>query len=633
MGIMPEKIVTLPEREDADHSLLASAIVPQGDARPDGWQGGLTAKAEFCGEASAWDPCSTGGDRAKSDPADNPEVFDYRPWILEVAVECSSTGWAAADYEGRAERAIRAATSKALEREFWTGEKVPSNMSLQGGTPNDDDHILNPGGWLAPQPVAPDQALLLLTAALANCGSGSRGMIHATPDLGEVWWNAFSLREVDGVLRTGARGDTVVIGSGYTGQGPYGQPDPDSGLVWAFATGPVSVYLDDPEVLPGSLVEALDRGTNTVRFRGERTAAAFHDGCCSFAVLVDLAATSGAITECVPTVSPARSYTIQAGMFEAMTPPFDDVPFDSLAIGVITGSITPAPVSVTGNLTYAPPRGPVVGTPTYSDLPSTWTDGFGGIPFPFIAVPIGPPTPDPIRNGDPVWLRFQVFDENGCYTVAYAYFPSGVPDDAVDTGLTFFIGVGDLQFVEVTLPPGFVTEPTDVLEVVDQQGICPVPDKAMAVVPACDIPFPVEGNTTGVEPVEVGDGLALPVALVSPSPVPVEVQPVPAVQLDGQQVQVVALNGGLAETSPIPAGAVMILASASGNNGTDSVRLSTEGGTEIPLPWQTGTSYYGPVSYVAPPGFTFGAWTAIAQSLGGGNDVYLTVTAYYPPGP
>jgi hypothetical protein len=236
------------------------------------------------------------------------DVF-FDPYIVEVPYGCSSFGWEATDYERRALDQLELGKSKAIEYEFWTGAKNPMNQSLVRGTPNDDDHILNPGGAAAPVPVSPGVALILFAQALSNCASGLRGVIHATPALMERWLNltAVNTSSKDGgclalgdladliagecVTTTPARGDLIVGGTGYPGTGPLGQPPPGPNEVWAYATGMVNLRIGEPMLIPPTLDEALNRQTNDIEFRGEVTAAATHDGCCSFAVLVDLCGT------------------------------------------------------------------------------------------------------------------------------------------------------------------------------------------------------------------------------------------------------------------------------------------------------------------------------------------------------
>jgi len=219
------------------------------------------------------------------------EPVEYAPFIIEVPYECSSFGFQAADYESRALRQIDAAKGKALEFEFWTGQKDPDNLNLVYGTPNDDDHVLNPGGAAAPIAVSPGLALVLLAQALSNCATGSRGMIHATTGLAERWGQLGQIHPDGNLLVTKARCDVVVSGAGYPGTGPIGQPPPGPNEVWAYATGMVAVRLGEVMLIPESFEEAFDRRTNTVTYRGEVTASAVYDGCCSFAVLVDVCGT------------------------------------------------------------------------------------------------------------------------------------------------------------------------------------------------------------------------------------------------------------------------------------------------------------------------------------------------------
>lgn len=617
MGIAPEKIVSLPAAEDPNHTLLSAALNPGGDGRPDGWQMGLTAKAEFCGEASAWDPCGSGDGRAKSTPGANPETFDYHPFVLEVPIQCSSAGWEAADYEGKALRFIQAATAKALEREFWTGEKVPSNMSLQGGTPNDDDHVLNPGGWVAPEAVSPAAALILLSSALANCGVGAKGMIHAPSSVAEVWYQSYSLdNDGDGNLVTGARGDTVVVGSGYTGQGPYGQPDPLPGQVWVFATGPVAVLLDDAEVFPKSLAEALDRQTNTVVFRGERTAAAFHNGCCSFAVLVDTTASNIPLQQCVGPEPIPRSYDIEAGWtdFEGLGP--------TLLLG-IPGGITPPPVSVSAQLSFAPPRGPIDGTPTSSDLPSSWENpGIPPLSDPTVTLPLAMVGP---FIGNPVWLRFVVTDDRGCYTTAYAYFPIGL-NATWDDPLNFYLAVSDLSFTLVTVPPGPAQDPIDwttILAVIDEVGVCPPQPFSVPVSQACGEVWDVQGTfDLGVEPVDCDGTPSLPVSLTCPDPLPVAVQEAPSVALVATPAGVTCSPGTNGSVN-IPAGARVVTAGIYPDSVGDPTwnTLGALQGTPI-VQGQT-------VVLQAPPGFTLPELVLFLQvDSREGNNRTLSYTAY-----
>jgi hypothetical protein len=260
---------------------------------------GLNVNVVQAGSPQYW---STGGEpleyfgvETKKDYDGEQSNITYAPFVVEVPYTCSTWGFLENDYEGRALRQLEAGLSKAIEREFWTGEKNPANMNLTFWTPNDDAHVLNPGGAASPTAVDPATALVLLEAALGDCYGGTAGMLHAPTAVAERW-AAFYFIDADEefedrMLRTRSREDIVVVGAGYPGTGPFGQPDPAPGTQWAFATGMVDVRLGEPMIYPETFAEALDRATNTVTFRGEQVAAANWDGCCSFAVLVDLSLT------------------------------------------------------------------------------------------------------------------------------------------------------------------------------------------------------------------------------------------------------------------------------------------------------------------------------------------------------
>lgn len=252
---------------------------------PDGliegnWQFGFQVCPENCDEVRTWDPaCRPGGPTQKPMPAANRPCYEVDPFQLIATFECGSHGWTSQDYPGRARRLLEAGLSKALEYELWTGAQKPGNFHLTGPTST----VLNGGNS-----VSALTALRWLGQALAGCGTGARGMIHAPTFLVDTWIDQTPMVKEDGTrLVTVNRGDIIISGSGYDGSGPGGIPAPP-GKTWAYATGLVQKKLDDVEIIPGTLGEALNRATNTITFRAERLAVAWGDPCCHFAILVDL---------------------------------------------------------------------------------------------------------------------------------------------------------------------------------------------------------------------------------------------------------------------------------------------------------------------------------------------------------
>ena len=229
----------------------------------------------------------------KKDYDGDQSPLQYQPFVVEVPYTCSSWGFEANDYRGKALRQLAAGTGKAIEREFWTGELNLANINLRYWTPA--ANIVNPGGWAAPVAVNPALGLALLEQALGVCSTGSRGMIHTPPVVAErlAQWYLIdddpACDEGECRMLTRSRGDIVIVGSGYDRTvGPFAAANELADTeAWIYATGMVDIRLGEPMIYPETMAEALDRATNTVTYRGERTAAVNPDGCCMFAVLVD----------------------------------------------------------------------------------------------------------------------------------------------------------------------------------------------------------------------------------------------------------------------------------------------------------------------------------------------------------
>lgn len=256
------------------HNLIdtAAAVSPKIEVTGDKWQLGFSYRPTSCGCAQAWS-WECGETKPDKDTPSAVDLVDYEPFhVVASSPDCQHVG----DPEAEARALLATTQSRAVEHELWTGTMVPGNLHLASA------HATVLGGG---DPVAPRAALAALTQALASCAGGHRGMIHA-PVYATSLWEDWLVEEGD-VLRTMSRGDIVVPGAGYPGTSPAGAV-PADGTVWAYATGLVSVLLGDVEVVPDDDGQALDRRTNSLIYRAERVAAASWDGCCHFAVLVNL---------------------------------------------------------------------------------------------------------------------------------------------------------------------------------------------------------------------------------------------------------------------------------------------------------------------------------------------------------
>ncbi len=269
----PGEAIEAPPALAPLHNLIdtAAAVSPTLEVEKK-WELGFSYRPTSCGCAQAWS-WECGEEKAEKDPPSPTALVEYEPFIIHAAnPDCQHVD----DPSGEAEALLELTKSRAVEHELWTGTMGPGNLHLAsvGATQ------LNGGAATGPR-----AALAALTQAIASCGGGNRGMIHAPAYAVELWsdW----LVEDGDVLRTKVRGDIVIPGAGYPGTSPAGAA-PADGTTWAYATGMVSVLLGEVEIVPDEDGQALDRRTNSLIYRAERSAAATWDGCCHYGVLVNL---------------------------------------------------------------------------------------------------------------------------------------------------------------------------------------------------------------------------------------------------------------------------------------------------------------------------------------------------------
>jgi hypothetical protein len=214
----------------------------------------------------------------------SPPIVTYIPVLIVAGDRCSSWGFEARDFKGRATRMNENATPRALENELWEGtisrkEGYENNFLANEATCVD----LTPG-------VVPSIArgTQILQDALGQCGFGGQGMIHVQAQTAP---NLLGARRV-GQMFYDIFDNIVIPGVGYTGFGP-GNKAPPAGEAYIYATDLVMVREGEIEVFPDTFEEALDRGQsgfpNTITFRAERFGAAYFDGTCHFACKVKLA--------------------------------------------------------------------------------------------------------------------------------------------------------------------------------------------------------------------------------------------------------------------------------------------------------------------------------------------------------
>lgn len=294
MVMGPAQIVDPIVGQASRGGLLSSVeVIEGGKATEDRrWENGYTWRPlGGCGEAGFWAPCS--GDTKPIDPSG--PIVEVVPGTVYAGFKCSS--WALTEEEriAHAETALYSMGGKQVEAELWTGAAAQAE-----GWPN--PYLASPATvklTVGTETSALIYAFASLVAAMRECQGDIAGVIHATAATVLLWKAAriieIETRQINGIeqdVLVDAFGNIVIGGAGYDGSSPDGTIDPSGRTAWAYATGPVEVRVGPTYIVPDNTAEALDRKTNDIEWRAERTAAAAFDPCCLYGINVDLCGTS-----------------------------------------------------------------------------------------------------------------------------------------------------------------------------------------------------------------------------------------------------------------------------------------------------------------------------------------------------
>lgn len=221
--------------------------------------------------------------------ADNNYQY-YVPFYIDAELFDSTFSLPGEDRFKQVTKVLESVTQKALEREFWEGYAAQAETDANGNF-----YLRKSGAATIPVSGAkkPENALMILEQALAESPVGGQGVIHMTRDMASILGSRIIYkRGEDEPLGTAMTrlGTKVVIGSGYTGNGPIGDGNATASATnkWMFATGAVDVHLGKIEIVNENLAQGADVTINNMRIKAYRPAAVLADPSMHFAMRVTL---------------------------------------------------------------------------------------------------------------------------------------------------------------------------------------------------------------------------------------------------------------------------------------------------------------------------------------------------------
>lgn len=169
----------------------------------------------------SWSDTSLTSDVVYSDPQ-APRYLEVKPWFIEVEDHATTLGLLGLNRFERVLRQLEAVTQRTVEREFWEGH-------ITRGEGNSNTYLTNPDTVVtlnAGVKVPPHHAIAYLEKSISTySASGEQGTLHMTRDVATLLGSQYMLMRVEddpGHIHIETNGGTtVVLGSGYTGNGPY----------------------------------------------------------------------------------------------------------------------------------------------------------------------------------------------------------------------------------------------------------------------------------------------------------------------------------------------------------------------------------------------------------------------------
>lgn len=243
------------------------------------WEDGFSFQPEQCGQSgrSAID-CGTLDDPFET--GDRPSTVDADPFVVWAGDECSTFGYQARDWVGRATRQLTATRSYQIAREVWYGDTASGG----GNLPLTD----SAGITVSSSPMSARKGLACLERAIGDCAQGTVGLIHMNPQVLTELAGLGNTIHLDGTTWVTPNGHVIIPDAGYSGSPPDGiAPDPDS--QWMYGTTMMALRASDVVVNPPSAEAAMaqmDRSLNDAFVYASQLVAVSWDQCCLFAAEV-----------------------------------------------------------------------------------------------------------------------------------------------------------------------------------------------------------------------------------------------------------------------------------------------------------------------------------------------------------
>jgi len=193
--------------------------------------------------------------------------LNVEPFFIEVEDYRSTFSLTGEDRFSRVLKQLEAVTQKAVEREFYNGYVTRTDLTQ-------NQYLTKSGSYTfassTPQTaVSVQRAVALLEAQLANSPTGEQGVIHMSRDAAALLGSQWLLMRVEddkGVFHLETlNGTTCIIGSGYTGDGPFSaitNKAASGGTATITTATPHGLVTNDTVTVSG--VDATFNGTYTV---------------------------------------------------------------------------------------------------------------------------------------------------------------------------------------------------------------------------------------------------------------------------------------------------------------------------------------------------------------------------------